>query len=170
VTGAGKPTVSWGHEQDIDDAFGLVNLSFQAIGTNAGGGWHMQGDWIDSVTLAMRYEAAYLEIYYADFMPLDEEHHIVTAFNHDGGETEGAPGFVGFRPWLESRNRRLHKCRRRFNRLIDSRRLASGGQHHQRHRLTSPSMADWKTRARRKCVSFAIETASIMTTPGADKQ
>lgn len=108
VTGNGTPTVSWGHQRDINDGLGQVNLSLQAIGSNAGGGWHVQGDWIDSVTLAKRYEAAYIEVYYADFMPLDEEHRIVAAFNHDGSETGVAPGFLGFRPWLKSRNRRLY--------------------------------------------------------------
>ncbi|NLX96365.1 MAG: hypothetical protein GXY83_09330 [Rhodopirellula sp.] len=108
VTGDGTPTISWGHQRDIDDAFGQVNLALQAIGTNAGGGWLAQGDWIDSVTLAKRYEAAYLEVYYADFMPLDETHRLAAAFNHDGGATGVAPGFLGFRPWLKSRNRRLY--------------------------------------------------------------
>lgn len=108
VTGDGTPTVSWGHQRDIDDTFGQVNLALQAIGTNAGGGWHVQGDWIDSVTLAKRYEAAYLEVYYADFMPLDEEHRITAAFNHDGSQTGTAPGFLGFRPWLKSRACRLY--------------------------------------------------------------
>ncbi|MFZ5831978.1 MAG: beta-galactosidase, partial [Planctomycetota bacterium] len=82
VTGDGTPTVSWGHQRDVDDAVGQVNLALQAIGTNAGGGWHVQGDWIDAVTIAKRYEAAYLEVYYADFMPLDEKNHITAAFNH----------------------------------------------------------------------------------------
>ncbi len=108
ITGNGTPTISWGHQQDVDGAFGQVNLAFQAIGTNAGGGWHVQGDWIDSVTLAKQYEAAYLEVCYADFMPLDEKHRIVTAFNHDGSSSGAAPGFLGFRPWLKSRNRLLY--------------------------------------------------------------
>ena len=108
VTGQGIPTVSWGHEQDINDAYGQVNLAFQAIGTNAGGGWHTQGDWIDAVRLAKRYEAAYTEVYYADFMPLDEKNHLEEAFTHCGSPTGMAPGFLGFRPWLKARDRKLY--------------------------------------------------------------
>ena len=108
VTGNGTPTVSWGHERDVNDAYGLVNLAFQAIGTNAGDGWHVQGDWLDCVALAKRYEASYLEVYYADFMPLDVRHHIAVAFTHNGSDTGPAPGFLGFRPWLRQRKRRLH--------------------------------------------------------------
>ena len=77
---------------------GLVNLAFQAIGTNAGAGWHVQGDWVHSVTLAEQYEAAYLEVYYADFMPLDEEHRIVAAFTHDGSEGWCRAGI----PWFST--------------------------------------------------------------------
>ncbi|NLS95616.1 MAG: hypothetical protein GXX96_26075 [Planctomycetaceae bacterium] len=129
VTGDGTPTVSWGHERDVKDAFGRVNLAFQAIGTNAGGGWHVQGNWIDSVALAKQYQAAYLEVYYADFMPLDEEHHITAAFTHDGSATGATPGFLGFRPWLKARDRRLYVREgtlwQRFSAGAEPRRVAS---------------------------------------------
>ncbi|MBM3861140.1 MAG: hypothetical protein FJ395_16045 [Verrucomicrobia bacterium] len=91
-TSEGKQTVSWGHERDIADVYGQVNLAFQALGTNKGGGWFPQGDWIPLIELAKQYEAAYVEIYPPDLMPLDTAHHIVEAF-------------TDFRQWLKQRNR-----------------------------------------------------------------
>lgn len=112
LTSQGVQTVSWGHERDVADAFGRVNLAFQALGTNAGGGWRPQGDWIRLVELAQQHEAAYVELYPPDFQPLDTEHHIVEAFTHGADETAPAgdlpAGFLGFRPWLEKRNRVLY--------------------------------------------------------------
>jgi hypothetical protein len=96
--------VSWGHELDVNAAYGLVNLAFQALGTNAGGGWRPQGDWIELIRLAQLYDAAYVEIYPPDLMPLDVEHHIAEAFT-DG---DGGDGFIGFRPWLKRRARTLY--------------------------------------------------------------
>ena len=111
MTNRGLQTVSWGHERDVKDAFGSVNLALQALGTNAGGGWFPQGDWIPLVELARRYEVAYVELYPPDFQPLDTEHHIVEAFTHgeeSSPPTAGAPpGFLGFRPWLKKRGRVL---------------------------------------------------------------
>jgi hypothetical protein len=106
MTNTGQQTVSWGHERDIQDAFGQVNLAFQALGTNAGGGWLPQGDWVPLVELAKQYKAAYVEIYPPDLMPLDTQHRIVEAFNYPAmpPETEAAEvpsGFIGLRPWLE---------------------------------------------------------------------
>jgi hypothetical protein len=92
----GAQTVSWGHETDINDAYGQMNLSFQALGTNAGKGWMPQGDWRSLVQLAEQYDIAYLELYAPDFMPLDLKHHIVEAFTED------------FQPWLKQRNRVLY--------------------------------------------------------------
>ena len=79
-TAAGQQTISWGHERDIADAHGQVNLAFQALGTNKGGGWFPQGDWMPLVELAMQYDASYVEIYPPDLMPVDTSHHIVEAF------------------------------------------------------------------------------------------
>ena len=113
MTGRGIQTVSWGHEQDIDDAFGSVNLALQALGTNAGGGWFPQGDWVPLVELARKYQVAYVELYPPDLKPLDTKHRIVEAFTHAAGATAKAvgtlpEGFLGLRPWLKKRNRVLH--------------------------------------------------------------
>ncbi|MGB2824421.1 MAG: hypothetical protein WBF17_25825, partial [Phycisphaerae bacterium] len=113
MTGRGIQTVSWGHERDIDDAFGSVNLALQALGTNAGGGWFPQGDWVPLVKLARKYEVAYVELYPPDFKPLDTKHRIVEAFTHAAAATAKAAGalpdgFLGYRPWLKKRNRVLH--------------------------------------------------------------
>jgi len=112
LTSEGVQTVSWGHERDVADALGRVNLALQALGTNAGGGWRPQGDWFRLVELAQEYEVAYVELYPPDFQPLDTEHHIVEAFTHGGNTTAPAgdvpPGFLGFRPWLEKRSRVLY--------------------------------------------------------------
>lgn len=113
-TNTGKQTVSWGHERDIQDAFGQVNLSFQALGTNAGKGWLPQGDWVALVELAQRYEAAYVEIYPPDLLPLDARNRIVEAFGFPeppGLASDGSlpAGFVGFRPWLKRRSRVLYQ-------------------------------------------------------------
>ncbi len=111
MTNRGVQTVSWGHERDVNDAFGSVNLALQALGTNAGGGWFPQGDWIPLVELARQYEVAYVELYPPDFQPLDTEHHIVEAFTYGGDSSPSTadvpPGFLGFRPWLEQRGRVL---------------------------------------------------------------
>jgi hypothetical protein len=104
MTGRGTHSVCWGHEADIKAAHGRVNLALQALGTNAGGGWWPQGDWVELVKLAQRYDVAYIEIYPPDLMPLDTEHRIVEAFTGGGGEE----GFVGFRPWLRRRDRTLY--------------------------------------------------------------
>ncbi len=112
-THTGRQTPSWGHERDINDAFGRVNLSFQALGTNAGDGWWPQGRWVPLIKLAQEYDAAYLELYPPDFMPLDTEHGIVEAFTQTeeqaaSGDDGTVPGFIGFRPWLRERNRTLY--------------------------------------------------------------
>jgi hypothetical protein len=106
----GPQTILWRHERDIDEAYGRVNLAFQAIGTNAGGGWLPQGDWIHLVKLAKNYEIAYAELYPPDFMPLDTKHHIIEAFTQaEGTVGPGAIlGFTGFRPWLKRHNRVLY--------------------------------------------------------------
>jgi len=104
LTNTGVQTVSWGHELDVNAAYGLVNLAFQALGTNAGRGWRPQGDWVELIRLARLYDAAYVEIYPPDLMPLDVDHRIVEAFT--GEEAEG--GSVGFRPWLKRRGRTLY--------------------------------------------------------------
>lgn len=106
TTADGRTTVSWGHEEDIRAARGKVRLAFQALGTNAGGGWHRQGDWVDLVRLAQEFDAQYVEIYPPDLMPMDTGHRIVEAFTHDpatGGTPAGLEGFTGFRPWLKAR-------------------------------------------------------------------
>ena len=106
LTREGVQTVSYGHEQDVNDALGWINLSFQALGTNVRKSWQPQGDWVELVSLAKRYDVSYLEIYPPDLMPLDTEHHIVEAFTQERDQTGAAiPGFLGFRPWLKERNR-----------------------------------------------------------------
>lgn len=112
MTNTGKPTVSWGHERDIHDAFGQVNLAFQALGTNAGGGWMPQGDWVPLVELARQYEAAYVEIYPPDLLPVDSKHRIEEALDWppSADAAAGLPrGFLGFRRWLRQRNRILYQ-------------------------------------------------------------
>ena len=110
MTNKGVQTVSWGHEADIQGTHGRVNLALQALGTNAGGGWHAQGDWIGLLEIAKRFDVAYVELYYPDFSPLDTRHHIVEAFTQ-GDETAGTapqdsvPDLVGFRRWLKDRKR-----------------------------------------------------------------
>ena len=104
--GTGRHTIAWGHERDIDDLYGKVNLGLQAIGTNAGGNWIPNGDWVELIRLAEKYEAPYAELYPPDFMPIDTEHRMVDAFNQEPG---GAiPGFIGFRPWLRRRDRVMY--------------------------------------------------------------
>ena len=98
------PTIAWDHEQDIYDAYGKVNLALQAIGSNAGGRWIAQGDWIGNVRLAQQFECAYLELYSPDFGPLDTKNHIVEAMTQD----ECRDGFLGFRPWLQQARRVLY--------------------------------------------------------------
>lgn len=112
ITGSGEPVVSWGHESDFNGAYGQVNLALQALGTNAGGQWHGQGDWIPLVEMAKRYEAAYVELYPPDFMPLDVKHRIVQAFTQTAEDARGSaegvvPGFLGFRAWIRNRARTL---------------------------------------------------------------
>jgi hypothetical protein len=113
MTNTGRQTVSWGHERDIDDARGQVNLALQALGTNIGRGWMPQGDWVGLIEIAKRYDAAYLEIYPPDLMPLNTKHRIVQAFTQTTGQAaSGAPnaveGLVGFQPWLKQRARVLY--------------------------------------------------------------
>jgi hypothetical protein len=111
LTARGVQTVSWGHEQDINDALGRVNLALQALGTNAGGGWAPQGDWVGLVRIAQEYDVPYVEIYPPDLMPLDTGHRIVEALAAAGaaGSAAAPPdGFVAFRPWLKERRRVLY--------------------------------------------------------------
>jgi hypothetical protein len=104
-----RPTIAWGHERDLRAVLGQLNLGLQALGSNAGGNWVPQGDWIGLIQLAQEFEAAYTEIYEPDFRPLDVRHHLVEAFNQTAGETGGWPkDFVGFRPWLQQRQRVLY--------------------------------------------------------------
>lgn len=113
MTNKGKQTVSWGHERDINDARGRVNLALQALGTNVGRGWLPQGDWVDLIEIAKQYDVSYVELYPPDFAPLDIEHRIVEAFTQ-GDETAGVKtrrpiaDFVGFRRWLRDRDRILY--------------------------------------------------------------
>ena len=112
-TNKGTHSICWRHELDVYEAYGKVNLALQALGTNAGGGWMPQGDWLELVSLAERFDAAYVELYPPDFMPLDTRHHIVEAFTGEGALGGLVPkaspeGFVGFRPWLNRRRRTLY--------------------------------------------------------------
>ncbi len=113
MTARGVQTVSWGHERDIKETHGRVNLALQALGTNAGGGWLPQGDWVGLVDIAKRFDVAYVELYPPDFAPLDRQHRIVEAFTR-GDEAAGVttantvPKFVGFRRWLRDRRRVLY--------------------------------------------------------------
>jgi hypothetical protein len=91
TTSTGQPAVSWGHEWDFNETYGQVNLALQALGTNAGGGWWPQGDWLPLVRLAKDYEIPYVELYPPDFMPLDVKHNMVEAFT----------GVNGYRNWLK---------------------------------------------------------------------
>lgn len=113
MTSKGVQTVSWGHEPDIQQTRGRVNLAFQALGTNAGGGWLPQGDWVGLVDIARQFDVAYVELYPPDFTPLDTRHRMVLAFTQGdemgGGANQDAPaGFVGFRRWLKDRRRVLY--------------------------------------------------------------
>lgn len=105
-------TVSWGHEVDVNDTLGLVNLSFQALGQNVGrGGWR-QGNWLTLIEMAKKYETGYLEIYTPDFMAELETYNIVPALTQTREEAQSqdskAPGFIGYRPYLKERNRVLY--------------------------------------------------------------
>lgn len=120
-----RSTLAWGHESDMDDAFGQVNLALQALGSNAGGGWVPQGDWIPLAQLAEKYQAAYTEIYEPDFRPLDVAHHIAEAFTHESAQESVASsivprGFVGFRPWLRQRQQVLYVREGTVNLLCQS--------------------------------------------------
>ncbi len=109
TTAKGRVTVSWSHEEDLREAEGRVHVAFQALGTNAGGNWHRQGDWVELVRLALEWVARYVEIYPPDLLPLDTEHRIVEAFTYRPDSGESVPGledFVGFRPWIEARTRK----------------------------------------------------------------
>jgi hypothetical protein len=98
ATNTGQTAVSWGHEWDFFDAYGQVNLALQALGTNAGGGWWPQGDWLPLVDLARKFEIPHVELYPPDFIPLDVKHHIVEAFT----------GPSGYRNWLKEGCRLSH--------------------------------------------------------------
>ncbi|MEI7732374.1 MAG: hypothetical protein WCO56_22575 [Verrucomicrobiota bacterium] len=105
-----RPTIAWDHERDLRAALGHLNLGLQALGSNAGGKWVPQGDWLGLIQLAQEFEVAYTEIYEPDFLPLDVPHHIVEAFTQPPGQTAGGPKeFVGFRPWLQQRQRVLYE-------------------------------------------------------------
>ncbi len=101
--GVSEPTM--GHLDDFLDAYGKVNLALQAVGTNAGGGWWPQGDWIKNVETLQKYDIAYAEIYPPDIMPLDEKNHITEAFTHEPGDGDS---FIGFRPWIKQRRRMMY--------------------------------------------------------------
>ena len=104
-----RPAISWDHERNMRAVLGQLNFGLQALGSNAGGGWIPQGDWLGLVQLAEEFEAAYTEIYEPDFRPLDTQHHIVEAFTHTAGAPGEVPaGFIGFRPWLQQRQRVLY--------------------------------------------------------------
>jgi len=98
----GYQTISWGHTRDVQAAYGLVNLAVQALGSNAGGGWMPQGDWLPLVEMAKDYEVIYAELYPPDFRPIDDAHNMTEAFNAD---TEA---FTGLRPWFKKNNRTLY--------------------------------------------------------------
>jgi len=107
-----EPRAITGRAMDVNEAFGQVNLAFQALGTNSEG-WRPQGDWVPLIRLAQRYQTAYVELYWPDFFPMDEEHHIVEAFTQTHAEGESGdpgtiPNFVGYRPWLARRARVLY--------------------------------------------------------------
>ena len=106
-TSAGQQTVSWGHERDITDAHGKINLALQALGTNKGGGWMPQGDWLQLIAVAKHFDVAYTEIYPPDLMPLDTQHHMVEAF-------------AGFKQWLKQRNRTLYVREGTWRRIFTS--------------------------------------------------
>ena len=99
---SGYQTMSWGHTEDIQDAYGMVNLSFQALGTNSGGGWMPQGNWLPLVKMAKDYEVAYTELYPPDFQPVDDKHNMTRAFTGKGEDG------IGFKPFLKQRNRQLY--------------------------------------------------------------
>jgi hypothetical protein len=102
----GTHTIAWGHERDIDDLYGKINIDLQAIGSNAGGAWVPNGDWVEIIKLAEMYEAAYTELYPPDFMPVDTKHRMVEAYNQEPGGP--IAGFIGFRSWLRQWNRVLY--------------------------------------------------------------
>ena len=103
-----RPTIAWDHERDMRAVLGQMNVALQALGSNAGGKWVPQGDWIGLIQLAEEFRAAYTEICEPDFQPLDVAHHLVEAFTQTTADTAGLPkDFVGFRPWLQQRQRLL---------------------------------------------------------------
>ena len=104
-----RPTIAWNHERDMRAVLGQLNLGLQALGSNAGGNWVPQGDWIGLIQLAQAFDVGYTEIYEPDFRPLDVQHHIVEAFTHMRGAAGDVPkDFSGFRPWLQQRQRVLY--------------------------------------------------------------
>lgn len=113
MSGKNRSTISWGHEKDMDAIKGLVNVALQALGSNAGGNWAPQGDWIPLVQLAQVHQASYTEIYEPDFRPLDVQHHIVEAFTEKPGQQTSTNAFlpkdfIGYRPWLQQRQQILY--------------------------------------------------------------
>ena len=105
--------VSAGHERDMFDILGLVNVSLQAYGDNYGTKPGRQGDWPTLVKIAQDYDASYLEIYASDAKNLDTKHRIVEAFEQteeeaSSGKPGAIPDFIGFRPWLKKRDLHLY--------------------------------------------------------------
>ena len=87
-------TISWGHEADVNYAYGKINLCFQALGTNTGGGWG-QGDWLPLIQMAKQYDTGYLEIYTPDFMA-------------DETDTHFKPAITDYREYIQRRHRTLY--------------------------------------------------------------
>jgi hypothetical protein len=136
-------TLAWDHEEDLYDAYGQVNLALQAIGSNAGGNWIPQGDWVENMKVAERFEAAYCELYSPDFMPPDTAHHLAEACT----QPEYHDGFLGYRPWLGQRNRTLYV---REGRVVKTFRCGQWPRNIERLVLAAsvPAMTSIKLRAR----------------------
>gem|GEM_PF-1561125 len=109
-----KYQVSAGHNRDMADIFGLVNISLQAIGDNYGTKPARQGDWPTLMETAKKFDANYIEIYASDVGHLDSAHRIVQAFDQteeqaNSGKAGSIPGYLGFRPWLKQRDLHLYE-------------------------------------------------------------
>lgn len=104
----GVPMPTMGHLEDLMEAYGEVNLTFQAVGTNAGAGWWPQGNFERLNDPLKRYEATYVELYPPDFAP---------ELNEKFGLEKGMKAFQAY---LKERNRTLYVRDGQFTQSFNS--------------------------------------------------